>query len=230
MIGAHGRGLTEHYGVPASDVDVIMGSMATSLGAGGGFCAGSKVVCSHQRINSSASVFSASLPAMLATTSSYGVEILRTQPSLLSNLRQNALAFRQILNKLEAVPITLPPCDPNYVEPSPQKTNKDAIISIPSHPDSALIHIFLLDPPETLEEEEALLQQVVDEAVNTSGVLVTRARRLRGQEAFEPEPSLKVCISSVFTKKEIEKAAQGLRAALVKVAGSEYLVLVSVPN
>lgn len=202
-----------------------MGSMATSLGAGGGFCAGSKVVCQHQRINSSASVFSASLPAMLATTSSHAIATLQSTPSLLTNLQANVLYFRQILNKLEALPLEIPACDPSYSPPAstihPPVANKDAIISIPSHPQSALIHIFLLNPPETLEEEEKLLQDVVEETLNTTGLLVTRARRLRGQEILEPEPSLKVCLSSAFTRKEVEKAAQGLKAALVKVVGSE---------
>jgi len=66
-----------------------------------------------------------------------------------------------------------------------------------------------------------LLQRVVDEAIESSGVLVTRARRLRGQETFEPEPSLKVCVSGALSRKEVEKAAQGLRAALVKVCGKK---------
>lgn len=211
-----------------------MGSMATSLGAGGGFCAGSKVVCQHQRINSSASVFSASLPAMLATTSSHAIATLQSTPSLLTNLQSNTLYFRQILNKLEALPLELPECDQSYTAPAssihPPVVNKDAIISIPSHPQSALIHIFLLNPPGTLEEEEKLLQEVVDETVNTGGLLITRARRLRGQEALEPEPSLKICISSAFTRKEIEKAAQGLKAALIKVVASEFVILKIVCN
>lgn len=202
-----------------------MGSMATSLGAGGGFCAGSKVVCAHQRINSSASVFSASLPAMLATTSSHAIATMISTPSLFTTLQSNTLLFRQILNKLEPLPLELPDCDPSFTPAPPTfhpaQPSKDAIISIPSHPQSALIHIFLLNPPETMEEEESLLQEVVEECLHHSGMLITRARRLRGQETFEPEPSLKICISSAFNRKEVEKAAQGLKAALIKVVGSE---------
>ena len=209
----------------ASDVDIIMGSLATSLGAGGGFCAGSKVVCQHQRINSSASVFSASLPAMLATTSSHAISTLLSSPQLFTSLQSNTLLFRQILNKLEPLPLEIPACDPSYTPAPatlhPPTPNKDALISIPSHPASALIHVFLLDPPGSMEEEERLLQDVVDELVASAGVLVTRARRLRGQETFEPEPSLKICLSSAFNRKEVEKAAQGLKAALIKVVGSE---------
>ncbi|WVQ85819.1 hypothetical protein IAT38_007987 [Cryptococcus sp. DSM 104549] len=220
MIGQHGRGITEHYGVPATDVDMLLGSMANGLATGGGFCAGSKVVCAHQRINSSASVFSASLPPMLATTASTAVQALIDQPSLMSSLQTNIQIFRQQLAKLEPIPYHQDDT-PSSAMPPPPVPNKDAIISIPSHPNSGLIHIFLLNPPPTLEEEERLLQDVVDEAMATSSILITRARRLRGQEIFEPEPSLKVCVSGVFTKKEIEKAAQGLRHALVKVCGKK---------
>ncbi|ORY35875.1 serine C-palmitoyltransferase [Naematelia encephala] len=217
MIGKHGRGVTEFYNFPAKEVDMIVGSMATSLATGGGFCAGSEVVCQHQRINSSASVFSASLPALLATASSTAVSLLQSNPSLLTSLATNIAAFRHHLSKIE--PVSIPEQDSNS-SPSSQ-ANKDAIIHVPSHPSSALIHIFLLNPPDTMEAEERLLQEVVDELLSTSGVLITRARRLRGQEQFEPEPSLKVCISGAMSKKDVEKAAQGLRSALIKVAGKK---------
>lgn len=99
--------------------------------------------------------------------------------------------------------------------------NKDAIIHIPSHPTSALVHIFLLNPPATMEFEERMLQEVVDECLNKHDVLITRARRLRGQEAFEPEPSLKVCVSGAMSRKEVERCAKALKEALVKVCASE---------
>lgn len=47
-VGRTGRGLTELYNVPASEVDMLIGSVATSLCAAGGFCAGSSVVVKHQ--------------------------------------------------------------------------------------------------------------------------------------------------------------------------------------
>jgi serine palmitoyltransferase len=48
VLGNHGRGVTEYFGVPPTDVDMIIGSMATTLCGGGGFCAGSKEVVDHQ--------------------------------------------------------------------------------------------------------------------------------------------------------------------------------------
>lgn len=142
---------------------------------------------------------------MLATTSSHALSILEASPQLFKTLHHNITLFRSILSKLE--------------------TEKDALISIPSHEESALIHIFLLNPPGTMVEEEKLLQRVVDETIESGGVLITRARRLRGQETFEPEPSLKICLSGALGKKDVEKAAQGLKAALVKVCGSKSIHL-----
>lgn len=216
MVGKHGRGVTEYYGIPANEVEILVGSMANSLGAGGGFCAGSTHVTSHQRINSAASVFSAALPAMHATVSSTAVTIMQQEPHLVTALHANIHAFRTQLSKIEPAPSAFP-----SGSPSPDASNRDALISIPSHPESGLIHIFLINPPGTLEEEEALLQEIVDEAL-ANGVLVTRARRLRGQEVFDPEPSLKVCISANFSRKEMEKAGKALRDAIVKIAGSEF--------
>lgn len=203
MVGKHGRGVTEFFNIPAQDVEILVGSMANGLGAGGGFCAGSKHVTAHQRINSAASVFSAALPAMHATVSGAAVDILAQRTDLVDNLIRNISSFRSQLSRLE---------------PDEDDLNRDAIISIPSHPHSALIHIFLLNPPETLEDEEIMLQEVVDDAA-ANGVLVTRARRLRGQEPIEPEPSLKVCVSAAIAPKEAEKAGKVLREALLKAVG-----------
>jgi serine palmitoyltransferase len=137
----------------------------------------------------------------------------------MTTLQSNITLFRQQLAKIE--PFLSETSSSSINQETPQPTNKDALIQIPSHPSSGLIHIFLLNPPPTHEEEERLLQEVVDECLNHSGVLITRARRLKGQETFEHEPSLKVFMSGAFSRKEVEKAGQALRSALLKVCGSE---------
>ncbi|EPQ50783.1 serine palmitoyltransferase [Gloeophyllum trabeum ATCC 11539] len=217
-VGRTGRGLTELFNVPASQVDMLVGSVANGLASCGGFCAGSKYVVYHQRINSSAFVFSASMPPLLSVSASEGVNILRNTPSILSTLQENIRTVRGILDKLDC-------------------------ITIPSHPASAMIHIYIRTPTPTLqiptgsgkpsnptsihprdpptfdiETEERLLQDVVDEAL-AQGVLITRARRLRGQEMVEARPSIRLAVSAAFSKKECEKAANVVKAALVKVLG-----------
>lgn len=199
---------------------MLIGSVATALAAGGAFCAGSNVVVEHQRINGASFVFSASMPGLLATSASEGINILRNTPSLLSTLQDNVRAIRSVLDKVD-------------------------IIDIPSHPASPLIHCFIRTPlatslspssavrqpkltpaqvapsgppPFDIAVEERLLQEVVDECL-AQGVLVTRAKRLRGQEMVEARPSVRIAVTAALSRKECERAAQVVKAACVKVLG-----------
>ncbi len=73
----------------ATGVDMIIGSLAGPLCAGGGFCAGSEEICEHQRISAASYTFSAALPAMLATTASEALLMLQNYPEILSQAREN---------------------------------------------------------------------------------------------------------------------------------------------
>ena len=42
-MGKTGRGICEHYGVPTSDIDILMGTFSKSFGAAGGYIAGDRV-------------------------------------------------------------------------------------------------------------------------------------------------------------------------------------------
>jgi len=75
--------------VDATVVDMIIGSLAGPLCAGGGFCAGSEEICEHQRISAASYTFSAALPAMLATTASEALLMLQHNPDILATAREN---------------------------------------------------------------------------------------------------------------------------------------------
>lgn len=183
---------------------MLVGSMATGLAAGGGFCSGSLVVTEHQRINSASFVFSASLPALLATTASSAIHLLSSTPTLFTTLQSHTALARSILDPLSH------------------------LIHIPSDPLSPLIHIQLAsgafaDPTdeEGIQRQERLLQEVVEECLSGHGVLVTRARRLRGQETFEARPSIKLALCATLARKEVEKSLKGVKESLVKVLGKK---------
>jgi len=206
-VGRTGRGLTELYNVPATQIDMLLGSLANGLNSSGGFCAGSRHVVEHQRINGTSFVFSAALPALLAVSASEGINILRNSPSILSTLQENIRAIRSILERVDC-------------------------ITIPSHTASPIIHIYVrtqslsvataaksANPTPLsfdIEVEERLLQDIVDEAI-AQGVWITRARRLRGQEVFEARPSIRLAVTAALSRKECERAAGVVKAAAVKV-------------
>lgn len=74
------------------NVDMIIGSLAGPLCAGGGFCAGSAEIVEHQRISAAAYTFSAALPAMLATTASEVLAMLGSTPTSPSAAAANIVA------------------------------------------------------------------------------------------------------------------------------------------
>ncbi|KAI0316890.1 serine palmitoyltransferase [Amylostereum chailletii] len=216
-IGRTGRGLTELYNVPATQVDMLVGSVANGLNSSGGFCAGTKTVVEHQRINGTAFVFSAAGPALQAVSASEGINILQNTPSIMTTLQENIHAVRTVLDRVDC-------------------------LSVPSHPASAIIHLHVRpassmflsphttagkpsnpssiqarDPPVfDIESEERALQEIVEECL-AQGVWITRAKRLRGQEWVEARPSIRLAISSAITRRDCEKAAHVIKAAAIKV-------------
>lgn len=98
VLGRTGRGLTEAQNVDASQIDMLVGSLAGPLCAGGGFCAGSNDVVEHQRITAASYTFSAALPAMLATTASETLNMLQINPEVLVRCRENIKAMRAQLD------------------------------------------------------------------------------------------------------------------------------------
>lgn len=63
-----------------------------------------------------------------------------------------------------------------------------------------------------------MLQDIVDEAL-AQGVMITRAKRLKGQEMTRVRPSVRLAVSAALSRKDCEKAASVVKAAFVKVVG-----------
>ncbi|KAJ3788111.1 serine palmitoyltransferase [Lentinula aff. detonsa] len=221
-VGRTGRGLTELYNVKASKVDMLVGSCAIGLCASGGFCAGSRTVVEHQRINSPAYVFSASMPPLLAVSASEGINVLRDTPSLLTRLQENVRAARVLLDQVECISIPSHRASPiihlylrnnsssdNLLHPSASMSS-----SKPSNPSSPIPR----DAPVfDIEKEERLLQEVVEEAM-AQGVLITKAKRARGLEITEAQPSIRLAMSSALSKADTEKAVH----VLVKILKRKF--------
>lgn len=77
---------------------MIIGSLAGPLCAGGGFCCGTMDIVRHQRITAASYTFSAALPAMLAVTASETLNVLQSNPEILTQCRENIKAMRAQLD------------------------------------------------------------------------------------------------------------------------------------
>lgn len=144
VLGRTGRGVTEQQNVDAREIDMIIGSLAGALCAGGGFCAGTVEIVEHQRLSANAYTFSAALPAMLATTASETVRMLQEQPEMILNLRENIRTMRAQL-------------DPR----------SDWVVCSSAIDNPVMLLVFKKEVVETrrlgVPEQEALIQDAVDE-------------------------------------------------------------------
>ncbi|KAG6040768.1 hypothetical protein E4U41_007143 [Claviceps citrina] len=204
VLGRTGRGLTEAQNVDPQQVDMIVGSLAGPLCAGGGFCAGAKDVVEHQRITSSAYTYSAALPAMLAITASQTVNLLQSNPDILTQCRENIKAMRSQLDpRSDWVMCTSAPENP--------------IMLLVLKPEIITIKKLGLD------DQERLLLDCVDECI-VNNVLITKlktrpyAHTIAARDCkWIAQPALKICITSALSKKDIEKAGTTIRHAITKV-------------
>ncbi|KAH8988180.1 serine palmitoyltransferase [Lactarius hatsudake] len=214
-VGRTGRGLTKLYNVPATQIDMIIGSVAHTLNLSGGFCAGSRIVVDHQHINSTSFVFSAAVPALLAVSASEGINTLRNTPSILSTLQENVRAIRAVLDQVEAITIPSHPASPIihiHLRSTPTLSASTSVSAKPPNPATPAPR----DAPSfDIAGEERLLQDIVDEAL-AQGVWTTRARRLRGQELVEARPSIRLAVTAALSRKECERAASVIEASVMK--------------
>ncbi|KAF7191524.1 Serine palmitoyltransferase 1 [Pseudocercospora fuligena] len=209
ILGRTGKGVTEHQNVDPNNVDMIIGGLAGAMSSGGGFCAGTEEVVEHQRLSAAAYTFSAALPAFLATTASETVTILQEEPSIIQNLRENIKAMRAQLDPRS-----------DWVQCSSSPENPIMLLTLKDQ------HV--QDRGFTRAEQEAVLQDCVDEALN-NGVLITRLKCMPQalgvapkdlEKEWQARPAIKVCVTAGLTKKETEKAGIIIRHAITSVMKS----------
>jgi glycine C-acetyltransferase len=94
VLGAHGRGTAEHYGV-LGDVDVITSTLGKALGgAAGGFTAGPAALADYLTQRSRPQLFSNALPPTVAASSLAAVQLIERHPERVTKLHDNAKYFR----------------------------------------------------------------------------------------------------------------------------------------
>ncbi len=94
VLGAHGRGVDEHFGIAASEVDIWTGSLAKAIPATGGFVAGSRELVIFLQHSSSPYIFSAALSPASVAAIREGLMILAQEPERVARTAQNANFLR----------------------------------------------------------------------------------------------------------------------------------------
>jgi len=105
VLGQHGRGTAEHFGV-VGEVDIITSTLGKALGgAAGGFVAASAAVCDYLTQRARPQLFSNALPPTVAASSLASIEFLEAHPERVATLQENARYFRDQLLGLGFQPL-----------------------------------------------------------------------------------------------------------------------------
>jgi 7-keto-8-aminopelargonate synthetase-like enzyme len=95
VLGATGRGATEHWGVRPGDVDILMGTLSKALASCGGYVAGQARLIEYLRYTTPGFVYSVGLPPAAAGAAVAALGLLRAEPERVARLRANAELFRR---------------------------------------------------------------------------------------------------------------------------------------
>jgi 8-amino-7-oxononanoate synthase len=98
VLGATGRGIEEHFGLPADAIDIKMGTFSKAIPSVGGYVAGSAELVSGLKHKARGFIYSAAVPPASAAASIAALEVIRAEPERVRTLQRN---FDYFLGKLK---------------------------------------------------------------------------------------------------------------------------------
>ncbi len=93
VLGAHGRGLAEHFGVDATAVDIWMGTLSKSMASCGGYIAGREALTNYLRYTAPGFVFSVGMTPPNTAAALAALRVLRAEPGRVARLQANGRRF-----------------------------------------------------------------------------------------------------------------------------------------
>uniref|UniRef100_A0A8C3AXW8 Serine palmitoyltransferase 1 n=1 Tax=Cyclopterus lumpus TaxID=8103 RepID=A0A8C3AXW8_CYCLU len=183
VLGEHGRGVTEHFGVNIDDIDLISANMENAVASIGGFCCGRSFVIDHQRLSGQGYCFSASLPPMLAAAAIEALNIMEEDPEIFTVLR-GKFHMHQGDDSLKLVGVQSAPA----------------------------LHLQLERSSGSRDSDMQLLRTIVEYCLERR-VALTLARYLEKEERFLPSPSIRVVVTVEQTEEDVHNAVSCIQEA-----------------
>ncbi|KAJ1207650.1 hypothetical protein NDU88_003040 [Pleurodeles waltl] len=188
VLGEHGRGVTEHFGINIEDIDLVIANMENALASVGGFCCGRSFVIDHQRLSGQGYCFSASLPPLLASAAIEALNVMEDDPEIFRVLREKCKRIHKALQGISGLKVVGENLSP-------------------------ALHLQLNKSSGSREKDVKLLQGIVDFCMNRK-IALTQARYLEKEEKHLPPPSIRVIVTIEQTDEELEKAALTIKQAV----------------
>jgi glycine C-acetyltransferase len=100
VLGAHGKGIQEHFDLDPAAIDIKMGTLSKTLAGSGGFVAGREELITYLRHHARGYIFSGALPACQASVSIAALEVLEQESELVKQLWKNVEHYLSGLKKM----------------------------------------------------------------------------------------------------------------------------------
>lgn len=98
-MGASGRGIAEHFGMDARDVDIWMGTLSKAAASCGGYIAGSHALVEFLRYTAPGFVFSVGMPPAQVAAAIAAIGVLDREPERIERLRQRSELFLSLCRR-----------------------------------------------------------------------------------------------------------------------------------
>ncbi|HKO15732.1 MAG TPA: aminotransferase class I/II-fold pyridoxal phosphate-dependent enzyme, partial [Gemmatimonadaceae bacterium] len=96
VLGAHGRGIGEHFQVDPTTVDLWMGTLSKALASCGGYIACRRALAEYLRYTAPGFVFSVGMTPPSAAAALAALRVLRAEPERVERLRRNGQRFLEL--------------------------------------------------------------------------------------------------------------------------------------
>ena len=93
VLGQTGRGVGEHFGVTAQDVDMWMGTLSKSFASCGGYIAGCSELVEYLKYTAPGFVFSVGMAPANAAAALEALRIMQQEPDLIAQVQQRSRLF-----------------------------------------------------------------------------------------------------------------------------------------
>lgn len=96
VMGKTGLGIREHFNLPASSVDIWMGTLSKTLSGCGGYIAGNTALVEHLKFLAPGFLYSVGMPPSVAAASLAALQKMQKEPELVSALQERGQYFLKL--------------------------------------------------------------------------------------------------------------------------------------
>lgn len=98
VLGAAGRGIEQHFGLPDDLVDIKIGTLSKAIPSVGGYVAGSRAMCDFLAHQARGFIYSGALPPPQTAAALAAFDVILSEPERVQRLHANMRAFAKLLS------------------------------------------------------------------------------------------------------------------------------------